>query len=126
MRTLIRELKLGYCADMALSATDPQHAGVAEQAPTQQRSSGWTFLTNHGHVLLCLACDSHMTMRQLAAKVGITERAVQAIVADLVNEGYLTRTKVGRRNTYTINLEGRLRHPLESAHTIGALIKALC
>ncbi|WP_106181155.1 helix-turn-helix transcriptional regulator [Prauserella shujinwangii] len=88
-------------------------------------SPGWTFLTNHGHVLLCLASDSRLTMRELALKVGITERAVQGIVADLVEGGYLTRAKVGRRNSYTVNAQGRLRHPLEADHTVGALIDAL-
>lgn len=86
---------------------------------------GWTFLTNHAHVLLCLAGDNDLTMRELAARVGVTERAVQAIVADLIGGGYLTRTRVGRRNSYTVNPEGRLRHPLEAAHSVGDLIHAL-
>lgn len=87
--------------------------------------AGWTFLTNHAHVLLCLAAGESLTARQLSLRIGITERAVQAILADLIADGYLTKTKVGRRNQYTVNPEGRLRHPLECAHTVGDLIDAL-
>ncbi|WP_054812610.1 helix-turn-helix transcriptional regulator [Nocardia arizonensis] len=94
-------------------------------APEPSASRGWTFLTNHAHVLVCLSRDGDLTMRELAQAIGITERAVQATVADLVADGYLTRTKNGRRNTYTVHGEGRLRHPLESQHTIDELITAL-
>lgn len=86
---------------------------------------GWTFLTNHAHVLLCLANAGSLTARELSLRIGITERSVQAILADLIADGYLDKTKVGRRNDYTVNLSGRLRHPLEAAHTVGELIKAL-
>ena len=85
---------------------------------------GWTFLTNHAHVLLCLARES-LTARELSLLIGITERSVQAILADLIAEGYLEKTKVGRRNSYSVNPSGRLRHPLESAHTVGELIDVL-
>ncbi|MBF6323348.1 winged helix-turn-helix domain-containing protein [Nocardia cyriacigeorgica] len=88
-------------------------------------SRGWTFLTNHAHVLLCLSRNGDLTMRELAQAIGITERAVQATIADLVTDGYLTAVKNGRRNTYTIHGHGRLRHPLESHHTIDELITAL-
>ena len=83
---------------------------------------GWTFLTNHGHVLVCIASDPAMRGRDIAAKVGITERAAQAIVADLVNEGYVERTRVGRRNHYRIVTDRRLRHPLEQSHKVGELV----
>lgn len=86
---------------------------------------GWTFLTNHTHVLLCLAQSGSLTARELSLRIGITERSVQAILADLVADGYLTKSKAGRRNSYTINPKGRLRHPLESAHSVGELIAAL-
>lgn len=95
--------------------------GDAPSAPARS----WTFLTNHAHVLLCLSRDGELTMRELAQAVGITERAVQAIIADLIGDGYLTRVKNGRRNTYTVHDHGRLRHPLESTHTVGELITAL-
>lgn len=82
-------------------------------------------MTNHAHVLLCLAQDESLTARELSLRVGITERSVQAILADLIADGYLGKTKVGRRNRYTVNQSGRLRHPLEAAHTIAELIDAL-
>lgn len=86
---------------------------------------GWTFLTNHAHVLLCLAQGESLTARELGLRIGITERSVQAILADLIDDGYLKKSKVGRRNSYTVNPKGRLRHPLEAAHTVGELIDAL-
>jgi predicted transcriptional regulator len=85
----------------------------------------WTFLTNHGHVLLCIAGGTQLTARELAIDVGITERSVQAILSDLADGGYVVKTKVGRRNTYKINPKGKLRHPLEAGHTVGEFITAL-
>lgn len=82
----------------------------------------WTFLTNHGHVLLCLAQDPGLRLREVAARVGVTERAVQRIVADLEEEGYLTRHRTGRQNEYEIAGDGPMRHPVESHHTVQALI----
>ncbi len=86
---------------------------------------GWTFLTNHAHVLLCLARGEALTARELGLRIGITERAVQVILADLTRGGYLGKTKQGRRNLYSVNAAGRLRHPLEAHHTVGELISAL-
>ena len=82
----------------------------------------WTFLTNHAHVLLCLVGDPELRLRDLAERVGITERATQRIVAELADGGYLERTRVGRRNVYTVHLGLPLRHPLERAHTVGELL----
>lgn len=86
------------------------------------KPSSWTFLTNHSHVLICLALKPDMLLREVAAKVGITERAVQKIVLELEEGGVLTRKKIGRRNTYTIK-EGRsLRHPVEGHRQIRDLL----
>jgi predicted transcriptional regulator len=85
----------------------------------------WTFLTNHAHVLVCLAEEPDIRGRDIAQRVGITERAAQSIIADLVTAGYVTRTREGRRNRYTIDRGGDLRHPLEQDHTIGELLVAL-
>ena len=85
-------------------------------------AKGWTFLTNHAHVLLALAREPTARLRDVAVSVGITERAAQAIVADLEAAGYLERRRVGRRNSYTINAAGRFRHPAEADHRIGELI----
>lgn len=86
---------------------------------------GWTFLTNHGHVLICIANDPGIRGRDIAERVGITERAAQAIVADLVVAGYVRRTRVGRRNRYEIDPDRPLRHPVEHDHRIGELLSVL-
>lgn len=86
---------------------------------------GWTFLTNHAQVLVCIAEEPDVRGRDIAERVGITERAAQSIVADLVEAGYVTRTRDGRRNRYAVNQDGRLRHPLQADHTIGELLHAL-
>jgi DNA-binding MarR family transcriptional regulator len=83
---------------------------------------GWTFLTNHSHVLICLAQDNELRLRDVALKVGITERAVQRIVTELEEGGVLTRHREGRRNIYTINFEIPLRHPLEAHNTVTEVI----
>ncbi len=88
-----------------------------------ERGRDWTFLSNHTHVLLCLAADPDVLLRSVAQQVGITERAVQLIVADLAEAGYITRVRVGRRNHYAIEPRGSLRHPLESHRTIEVLLQ---
>ena len=85
----------------------------------------WGFLTNHAHVLLCIARDAQSRVRDIAEQVGITERAAQRILADLIVDGYVTRTKVGRRNHYEINPRGELRHPALRDLSIGPLIEVL-
>lgn len=86
------------------------------------RSGTWTFLSNHGHVLLAIAADPTVRLRDVAERVGITERAAQLIVADLEEGGYLTRTRVGRRNTYEITRHQPFRHPAEAGHEVDDLI----
>jgi hypothetical protein len=86
---------------------------------------GWTFLTNHAHVLVCIATEPDMRGRDIAARVGITERATQAIIADLVAEGYVIRTREGRRNRYEVRPDSPLRHPVEAGHTVGDLLHML-
>ena len=85
----------------------------------------WTFLTNHAHVLLCVARDPDIRLRDVADFVGITERAAQRIVADLVEAGYLDRTREGRRNSYQLNPNIPLRHPLDRQHAIGDILEVL-
>ena len=82
-------------------------------------SSGWTFLSNHGHVLVSLAVEPEIRMRDVAVRVGITERAVQMIVKDLEEAGYVVRERVGRRNRYVVASDGRFRHPLEQHVRVG-------
>jgi DNA-binding MarR family transcriptional regulator len=85
----------------------------------------WVFLTNHAHVLLCVARDPDARARDIAEQVGITERAAQRILADLIVEKYVKRKKVGRRNSYTINPRGHLRHEVFRDLPIGALLDVL-
>lgn len=85
----------------------------------------WTFFSNHGHVLVSLARDSGARLRDVADQVGITERAVQKIVRDLQDEGFLEVSKHGRRNRYRINNRKALRHHLQSGCTVGQLLGLL-
>lgn len=85
-------------------------------------AGGWTFLTNHAHVLLCIARDPDIRVRDIALRVGITERAAQKIVHDLADDGYVSVTRVGRRNQYRLLPGGRFRHPLEAQHEVADLL----
>lgn len=87
--------------------------------------TGWTFLTNHAHVLVCIARDPGIRLRDVAEHVGITERATQGIVSDLVEAGYVSRARVGRRNHYAVRDDLPLRHPLEQDQAIGNLLQVV-
>ncbi|HET8643041.1 MAG TPA: winged helix-turn-helix domain-containing protein [Pseudonocardiaceae bacterium] len=100
-------------------------SGTGGAERTAPGAGSWTFLSNHAHVLLCLAADPHQTLPVIAEQVGITSRAVQFILTDLIEGGYVERTRVGRCNRYRINPDGHLRHPLEAHHRIADLIAAL-
>ena len=85
----------------------------------------WTFLTNHAHVLLAIARDPDLRLRDIADLVGVTERTAVGIVSDLEAEGYVRREKVGRRNSYVLNPDQPMRHPLEAHHEVGELLQAI-
>jgi len=85
----------------------------------------WTFVTNHTQVLLCLAGNPDIRLREVAETVGITERAAQRILLDLVEGGYVDRTRIGRRNRYTVNRERAMRHEAQFGHQIGPLLDLL-
>ena len=85
----------------------------------------WRFVTNHAHVLACIAADPTARLRDIAITVGITERTAAQIVSELEQAGYLTKTRVGRRNTYEVHGELPLRHPQHRHHTVGELIRFL-
>ena len=85
----------------------------------------WRFVTNHTQVLLVIAQNTDVRAREIAEKVGITERAAQRIVADLIEAGYVESVRVGRRNHYTINRETAMRHPAQYDHEIGGLLDLL-
>jgi DNA-binding MarR family transcriptional regulator len=98
-----------------LDGVEPEPARAAA-VPT------WTFLTNHGHVLVALSRIPSARVRDLAGTVGITERATMSILADLEDAGYVTRRKHGRRNSYTLHPTQCMRHPAESQHQVGELL----
>jgi DNA-binding transcriptional ArsR family regulator len=86
---------------------------------------GWTFLSNHGHVLVCLARDPGIRVRDMAARVGISERAVLRILGELVAADYVRRTREGRRNRYSVRSDRPLRHPVEAHRRVGDLVAAV-
>ncbi len=90
---------------------------------TTDTNHSWTFFSNYAHVLVCLAEDPSARLRDIAPQVGITERATQRIVGELVNAGVLTKMRNGRRNRYHIDMSRPLRHPLESHKSVGSLLK---
>jgi|SRR4051794_1055678 DNA-binding MarR family transcriptional regulator len=94
-------------------------------AKSGDRERSWVFLSNHAHVLLCIARDPDSRARDIAEQVDITERAAQRIVSDLIAEGYLKRTKNGRRNHYEINRQGHLRSAAFRDLEIGPLLDLL-
>jgi DNA-binding MarR family transcriptional regulator len=85
----------------------------------------WRFLSNHTQVLLCLRRDPDIRFRDIAQMVGITERAAQRIVADLIESGYVQSERVGRRNRYHVNPDIAMRHPAQDGHDIGELLQLL-
>ena len=98
------------------------HGGGAMDVDTDRT---WTFLTNHAHVLICLRMDPSLRVRDLAERVGITERAAHRILTDLIHAGYLTKERDGRRNHYRLNLDHPMRHPLERSVPVRDLIFAV-
>lgn len=109
-----------------VQCSSPMGYEVDRLEDTQQRAGGsWTFLTNHAHVLVCLRVDPTLRVRDLADRVGITERAAHRILADLSRSGYLTRVRDGRRNRYQLNLDHPMRHPVERSKPVRDLIEAL-
>jgi hypothetical protein len=85
----------------------------------------WSFLSNHGRVLLCLAHDPAMRLRDIAARMGITERSAYGIVADLTQAGYITKGKDGRRNHYQIQAHLPLPEPTSRERTVGEVLALL-
>jgi uncharacterized membrane protein len=96
-----------------------------ENGDRQASSPRWDFLTNHAHVLLCVAGDPGIRLRDVATAVGITERAAHRIVSELVLEGYVLRERQGRRNHYEVVAGLPLRHPLVEEQQVGDLLKLL-
>ena len=95
------------------------------KSSTRKKDHAWRFVTNHAHVLECIANDPAVRLRDIAVTVGITERTVAHIVNDLERAGYLTKARDGRRNRYEVHDELPLRHPQHRHHTVGELIRFL-
>lgn len=96
-----------------------------DKSAVSNPSPSWTFLSNHAHVLLVIAEDPAVKLRDVAIRVGITERAVQRIVADLEDKEYLERRKIGRRNQYQVRTDLPLRHPIEAHKDVGSLLRVI-
>lgn len=97
----------------------------ANKGAGEERLPRWTFLTNHTHVLAILDADPQIVLREVAVHVGITERAVQRIILDLEEEGFIERERVGRQNRYRVLKHLSLRHPIEAHRKIGDLLKLI-
>jgi Mn-dependent DtxR family transcriptional regulator len=98
---------------------------MADRQREPETMPAWTFLTNHAHVLLSIAADPQVRIRDLAERVGITERAVQRIIADLEEDGYLEHEREGRRNVYRVREGMPLRHPLERHRKVAVLLEII-
>jgi DNA-binding Lrp family transcriptional regulator len=96
-----------------------------DQQQTSSVAAGWDFLTNHAHVLMCVAHDPGIRLRDIAAAVGITERAAHRILSQLVEEGYVLRERQGRRNRYEVVAGRPMRHPLLQEREVGELLEVL-
>lgn len=96
---------------------------MKKETSTEHGEPAWTFLSNHGHILMCIARDSDIRVREIAQAVGITERAVQRILGELEDAAVISRRRKGRRTHYVINHRKPLRHPIESHHSVGELLR---
>ncbi len=114
--------------------SDKEGASTGEQPPSVSpgpaKAGGevrhrWTFLTNHSHVLILLNAEPDLVLREIAARVGITERAIQQIIADLEEGGFIEREKIGRRNHYDVKTDHYLRHPIEAHCKIADLLSLI-
>jgi predicted transcriptional regulator len=108
-----RAIVMSIGHDMAMASTSPT---------STDDDRHWTLLTNHGRLLLLIAQEPDVRIRDLAAAAGVTERTAQAIVTDLEHAGYISKERSGRRNTYTVNRKQPFRHRAESGHKVGELI----
>ena len=107
------------------ASSRPTHQGSGSNASSgsPHPARKWTFLSNHAHVLILVNSQPYARLRDIAAAVGITERAATGIINDLEASGYITRTKDGRRNHYTVHRNRRFRHPQEAGHSIDELLR---
>lgn len=119
-----QKTRIKYHESLAIIITKERRRVKSFGRPKMQKVE-WTFLTNHGHVLRYIARYPQTTTREIARELGITERAVQKIIADLQAAGYVARHKEGRCNRYTVHPELPMRHPAEREYAVGGLLLAL-
>jgi DNA-binding IclR family transcriptional regulator len=98
---------------------------MPKKPASTEASQTWTFLSNHAHVLVCVTKNPDVRLSEVAALVGVRERTVHRIVHELIDAGYISVTKEGRNNVYSVDLDKPLRHPLEADHNIQAIIAPL-
>jgi DNA-binding IclR family transcriptional regulator len=98
---------------------------VSSKPVPVESAQNWTFLSNHAHVLVCVAKNPDVRLSEVAELVGVRERTAHRIVHELIDAGYISVTKVGRNNVYSVDLEEPLRHPLEAEHNIHAIVTPL-
>lgn len=98
---------------------------ILDMGSDDERDRSWTLLTGHGHVLVEIARNPDARIRDISPVVGLTERTVQAIVTDLEAEGYLARTRVGRRTRYTVNPDNPFRHSAQDGLRVGPMLDLL-
>lgn len=114
--------ELGHEGAMGAALATPNRTATDSVSPPK---AGWTFLTNHARVLLCVARQPGVRIRDVAQVVGVTERCVQRILADLEEAGYISRVHRGRRNHYEVHADLPLRHPTEQHQQVSALLKLM-
>ncbi len=122
-KTAVEEAAVEEAAGEEAAGEETGEETTEEAAAQPASGAHWTFLTNHSHVLVLLAREPDLRLRDVAARVGITERAVQRIVADLEEAAILTRSRDGRRNRYEVHAGQPLRHAVEGHRTVGDLLK---
>ena len=105
--------------------TDRQTAPMLPRATERSVQRSWTFLTNHAHVLIAISRDPELRQSDISRLVGVTEGAVQRIVTELEDDGYLRRERIGRRNRYHVDPDRPLRHPLERGHTVDDILQTV-
>jgi Winged helix-turn-helix DNA-binding len=98
---------------------------ILDMGSDDERDRSWTLLTGHGHVLVEITRNPDARIRDISPVVGLTERTVQAIVADLEAAGYLTRARVGRRTRYTVNPDNPFRHSAQDGLRVGPMLDLL-
>ena len=103
--------------------SESRNASLASMV--KENTAGWTFLTNHAKVLVCIADDPGVRLREIGARVGITERAAHRIVVELAAAGYITRQRTGRRNQYTINAHLPVGDAIARERNVGQLLEIL-